>query len=253
MHDDHEPGISLLSQPIDSVLGRQLSSRARRFVTEYGDFLGKIDFRDIVQHPTPQVRFMEGYYSTDGTRHSVWLSRESPDFEGLLIHQSMRAILMEGGFPRAECEPASVSCSLIHYLGVLLSNVVTGPVIDMQLAQRGFYLYDRETLIRRAIADLWLDAVQKTVAPGFLFRKWALFTVVLRLDPTFAGDGAERLRRLIREEFPLSVEFGDRFSGTIIETGFKDPYSALIVMVRLRNALELHEKIFIVDGNGTSW
>jgi hypothetical protein len=163
-------------------------------------FLRKVDFEDIADHPTPAVRFMEGHYSSDGSRHAVWLDKESPDFEGILMHQTMRAILMERGFPRAECVPAPASCSLIRYLG------------DGRLLHGGFPVYNREMLISRATADAWLDALQEAASPEFLFCKWTLFTVVLRLDPTFKGDGVERLHALIRGKFSHSAEFGDRFS-----------------------------------------
>jgi hypothetical protein len=253
MRDDLSLDRLPLSEPIDTILGQVLSPQAGRFVAEHADFLRRVDFKDIAEHPTPEIRFMEGHYSSDGVRHAVWLDRESSDFEGLLLHQTMRAILMERGFPRAECLPAAVSCRFLRYLGVLLSSVVIDPIIDGQLAGGGFPVYNRQMLIRRATADVWRDAVQEAAVPEFLFRKWALFTVVLRIDTTFKGDGAEQLRKLIRDEFPLAAEFGDRFSTTIIETGFTDLYSALMVMIRLRNTLKLHDKILIVDGRGTYW
>ena len=253
MYDNSHSDKSPPSETASSILGHVLSQGAGRFISEYNDFISKVDFRDIADYPSPDVRSMEGHYSSDGVRHAIWLDPESPDFEGLLLHQTMRAILMERGFPRAECVPAKTYCSLIRYLCGLLSGVIVDPVIDGQLIQGGFPVYNRETLIGRATADVWLDAPQEETAPEFLFRKWALFTIVLRLDPTFRGDGAERLRNLIRDNFPSSVEFGERFSTTIIETGFTDPYSALIVMVRLRNALKLHNKIHIVDGKGAYW
>ncbi len=253
MRDD--PSLDRLSstEPVGIVLGHALSPKTGRFIEEHADFMSKVDFKDIAEHPSSSVRSMEGHYSSDGIRHAVWLNPESPDFEGLLMHETMRAILMERGFPWAECMPAKTYCFLIRYLCALLSAVIVDPVIDGHLVQGGFPVYNRDTLIGRATADVWLDAPQEDAAPEFLFRKWALFTIVLRLDPTFRGDGADRLRNLIRDNFPSSAEFGERFSTTVIETGFTDPYSALMVMIRLRDALKLHDKIHIVDGRGAYW
>jgi hypothetical protein len=53
--------------------------------------------------------------------------------------------------------------------------------------------------------------------------------------------------------FPTQQSLAIGFLPTIIETGFKGSYSALIVMVGLRNALKLHEEILIVDGRGAYW
>ncbi len=254
MFDHTDPGGSPPSKPIDAVLGLALSLPVRRFTAEHADFLLKVDFKDIRDHSMPEVRCAEGHYSFNGVRHTMWLDRESPDFEGLLMHEVMRAIVIERGFPKAICPPALTSCPYIRYLSFLLSNTVADPVIDRRLMEGGFEVYNRRLLIDRAMAEVWHDAKQEaSVEDDLLCCKWALFTVLLRIDSAFEADVAAPLHRLIRRKFPLSADIGDRFSTCIKETGFTDVYSALIVMVRLRNALKLSDKIVIIDGHGRYW
>lgn len=254
MGDYDTSGGSPLSQTIDFVLGHELSPRGRQFTAKHADFLSRVDFRDIAHHPIPEVCSGEGCYFSDGLRYTIWLDRENPNFEGLLMHEIMRGIMMEQGFPKTTYSPELALFPLLPYLSYMLSSTITDPVIDRHLAQGGFEVYDRKVLIHRTTAQIWPDAGQGAPEPyGFFFCKWTLFTVLLSLDPTFEGDAADTLRGLIHEKFPEPADLGDRLSACIKETGFVDPYSALVAMVSLRNALKLHEEIDVVDGWGIRW
>jgi hypothetical protein len=239
------------SQPIDSVLGHQLSPLARRFTEEHAEFLLRVDFEDIASHPLEELRSAEAYCSCDGLRHTIWLDRESPDFEGLMMHHAMRGILMERGFPKTICPPAAIIYPFLRYLSSLLASAITDPVIDRWLMQGGFGVYDREILTHRATADLWLDARRGTPRQhGFLFCKWTLLAVLLRLDPTFEGGTVHLLYALIRKKFPEPWEVAETLSASIRKEGFAEPYLALRAMLELRNALNLQSRIPVIDGEG---
>jgi hypothetical protein len=240
-----------LSKPADAILGHQLSPRARRFAAEYADFLLRVDFKDLSEHPLADVRSAEGYCSSDGRRHAIWLDTASPDFEGLMMHQAMCGILMERGFPRTVCPPNAASHPFLRYLSSLLASAIIDPVIDGWLMKGGFGVYDREMLSRRAMADAWLDARRGTPKQyGFLFCKWTLLTVLMRLDSTFEGDSVNLLHALIHKRFPQPWELADELSRSIRERGFAEPYSALTAMLRLRTALNLQGKIPVIDAEG---
>ena len=151
-----------VSDPVDTVLGHQLSPLARRFALEYEDFLVRVDFEDIACHPLEELRSAEAYCSCDGVRHTIWLDKESPDFEGLMMHQAMRGILMERGFPKTICPSVAIIYPFLRYLSSLLASAITDPVIDRWLMQGGYGVYDRDLLIHRAAADLWFDARRGT-------------------------------------------------------------------------------------------
>jgi len=254
MYDDANSVVRPLTEPVDTILGQVLSPGARRFVTEHADFLVKVDFKDISFHPAPEVRSAEGYYSYDGKMHSVWLDRESADFEGLLMHETVRGILLERGYPRTICPESLHSCPYLPYLGFLLSSAIIDPVIDRRLIQAGFRVYDRKVLIERVEMRVWMDVREEnSEAYEFLTRKWILLMVLLSLDSTFGGDDADRLKALIRDKFPVSSKLANRLAACIKEEGFTDPYSALTAIMRLRDALRLHEMIPILDGNGVTW
>jgi hypothetical protein len=240
-----------VSQPIESVLGHQLSPRARKFTEEQADFLLRVDFEDIASHPLEELRSAEAYCSSDGVRHTIWLDKESSDFEGLMMHQAMRGILMERGFPKTICPPGAIIYPFLRYLSSLLASAITDPIIDRWLMHGGFGVYDREILTHRATGDLWLDARRGTPRQhGFLFCKWTLLAVLLKLDPTFEGGTVHLLYALIRKKFPEPWELADKLSASIKKKGFTEPYPALMAMLELRDALKLQVKIPIIDGEG---
>jgi len=254
MYDDVNSNELPFPEPIDTILGHVLSPETGRFVAEHADFLLRVDFNDVSFHPAPEVRSSEGYYSYSGKRHSIWLDRESADFEGLLMHETMRGILLEQGYPRAICPPVPHSCPYFPYLGFLLSSAIIDPIIDRRLTQGGFRVYDRKVLIDRIATRVGMDARQKNSEEyEFLTRKWILLTVLLSLDSTFKGDDADSLNELIHDKFPVSSKLADRLAASIKEEGFTDPYSALIAMMRLRDALKLQDMIPIVDKGGATW
>jgi hypothetical protein len=237
-----------LAEPPVTVLGHELSPRARLFAAEYADFLARMDFKDIADHPQEYIRSAEAHCSCDGQRHTIWLDKESHDFESLMMHQVMRGILMERGFPRTACLPIATFNSLLLYLSSLLSSAVTDPIIDGWLAKGGHGVYDREVLIRRTMAQVWLDAQRGTPKPyGFLFCKWTLLTVLMRLDPTFEGDALNLLLALLRKKFQGPSELAEELSESIKKKGFTEPCTALTAMLALREALRLQGRIAIVD------
>jgi hypothetical protein len=237
-----------ISEPIADVLGCQLSPRGRRFTEEYADFIVRIDFEDIADHPHEYIRAAEAHCSSDGMRHTIWLDKKSPYFEALMMHQVMRGVLMERGYPRTTCPPGTPFDGELLYLSSLLSSAVTDPIIDTWLMEDGYGVYDREVLTNRTMELVWLDARQGTPKEyGFLFCKWTLLTVLLKLDYTFEGDAANILHGLIRKKFPEPWKLGDELSRSIKKKGFTEPYPALMAMLELRNALKLEGKIIVLD------
>ncbi len=253
MYDDAD-SVRAVSAPFDTILGHVLTAGARRFVTKHADFLRRVDFKDISLHSVDEARSAEGFYEYSGNRHSIWLDRESADFEGLLMHEAMRGMLMELGYPRTTCPTVLHSCAYLSYLGSLLSSAIIDPLIDRRLTERGFRVYSREVLIDRIKTRVRMDVRERnSEAYEFLTRKWILLSVLLSLDSTFGGDDAERLKTLIRDTFPMSSRLADRLAACIKEEGFTDRYSALTAMLRLRDALRLRDMIPILIGNGTTW
>jgi hypothetical protein len=240
-----------LSEPIDAVLGHQLSPMAGQFMAEYADFLTRVDFKDIEEHPLTYIRSVEAHSSCDGQRHTIWLDTKNPNFEPLMMHQAMRGILMERGFPRTTC-PAGVTLDdRLLYLGSLLSSAVTDPIIDRWLIKGGYTVYDRALLGQRTMEQVWLDSRVKDPKPyGFIFCKWTLLAVLMKLDATFDGQAVNLLHALIRKKFPEPWELGERLSTFILKKGFAEPFSALIAMLQIRNALKLEDKVPIVDAEG---
>ncbi len=234
-----------------SVLGRRLLPWAEQFVATYADFLTRVDFRDIAGHPVEDVRSNEGFYEYDGMRHHIWLSTSSPDFEGLMMHEVMRGMLIEEGFPQATCSIAS-SPSL-QYLSALLPSAIIDPIIDGRLITGGFSVYDRQLLIERAMGEAWVDRRSgRTSDDDFLFRKWTLFTVLLRLDTVFHRASMYPLFTLLKKKFPRSVKLGEELAERIGEKGFAEPRTALTAMIELRSNLRLDE-IELINAYGMSW
>jgi hypothetical protein len=251
MHGYISSGRPPLSEPPAFVLGYQLSPRAKRFAAEYADFLVRVDFRDIADHPHQYIRSAEAHCSCDGHRHTIWLDKQSHDFESLMMHEVMRGILMERGFPRTICPPIATFDALLLCLSSLLSSAVTDPIIDGWLMKDGYGVYDREELTSRTMAQVWVDARQGTPKEyGFLFCRWTLLTVLLRLDSTFEGDTINLLYALIRKKFPGPSELAEELSESIKKKGFTEPHSALMAMLKLRGALNLQNKIAVVDAEG---
>ena len=251
MHGYISSGRPPLSEPPAFVLGYQLSPRAQQFAAEYADFLVRVDFKDIADHPHQYIRSAEAHCSSEGLRHTIWLDRQSLDFEGLMMHQVMRGILMERGYPRTTCPPAANFDTQLLYLSSLLSSAVIDPIIDMLLMEDGYGVYDREVLTKLSMEQVWLDARKGTPKEyGFLFCKWTLLTVLLRLDFTFEGDAANILHALIRKKFPGPSELAEELSESIKKKGFREPHSALMATLKLRGALNLQDKIAVVDAEG---
>jgi len=251
MHGYVTSGRRPISEPIDGVLGRELSPRARRFAEEYADFLVRVDFGDIADHPLEYVRSAEAHCSSDGVRHSIWLDKESPDFEGLMMHQVMRGVLMEKGYPRTASQPTASFEPHLLYLSSLLSSAVTDPIIDMLLMEDGYGVYDRELLIHRTMEQVWLDAragVPKKF--GLLFCKWALLTVLFKLDLTYEGANVGVLHALIRKKFPESWQLGDELARSVKKKGFKERHPALLAILDIRSALKLEHRILVIDAEG---
>jgi len=253
-HRDVLSEVTPIPEPIDTVLGRKLSPRARRFVAEHADFLVRVEFMDIADHPHAYIRSTEAYHACTGTHHTIWLHRKSPDIESLVMHETMRGILMERGFPKTTRHPSAASCLPVRHLSSLLSSALIDPIIDGHLVQGGFGVYDRKVLSRRAMAQAWLDAREGPGSPyGYLFCKWTLFTVLLMLDPTFEGAAVDLLHTMIRTKFTESWELGEVLSKVIKGKGFTEPDLALTAMLELRSALRLEESIVIVDADGIRW
>jgi len=240
--------------PIDAVLGHQLSPQARRFTEQYADFLLRMDFKDIACHPVAELRSAEAYCSCDGMRHTIWLDKGSPDFEGLMMHQAMRGILIELGYPKTICPPGAIIYPFLRYLSSLLASAITDPVIDRWLMEGGYGVYDRQILIHRATADLWVDARRGALRRhGFLFCKWVLLALLLRLDPTFDVGTVHLLYALIRKKVPEPWEVADSLSAWIARKGFTEPSLALAAMLEVRNVLKLQSRIPVIDGVGRQY
>jgi len=253
MHDEATSGTPQFSIPFDAILGQQLSSQGRRFGTEHFDFLLRVDFKNIAEHPYPYIRATEGYYVNAGKRHTIWLNKESADFEALVLHESMRGILMERGFPKTKCPVDSACCMEMYYMSSLLGVAVTDPIIDHFLTKAGYGVYNREILARRAIGEAWLDVPQPIPERyTFLFCKWTLLSVLIMLDPTFEGETVDLLHTVIRRKFPEARQFGEELSAAIMTRGFTEPDSALTAMLQLREALKLDDMILVVDADGNS-
>ena len=250
MHDDVVSGRSPLYEPLECVLGKHLSTEARRFVLEPSGFLTKVDFRDIADHPNPRLRSAEGYHATTGTRHTIWLNKGSRDFEALMIHEVMRGILIERGFPRTR-PIDSYPCLSVRYLSSLLGSSVTDPTIASCLTKAGYSVYNREILTRQAIAEAWLDVPERILERyTFLFCKWTLLTVLLKLDSTLQGETVSLLYSIIRRKFAEPWQVGEELSTSIINRGFTEPHSALAALVQLREALKLEDRISVLDAGG---
>ena len=167
------------------------------------------------------------------------------------MHETMRGILAERGFPKTACHPNVISCAPLRYLSSLLGSAVTDPVIDGYLVQENFGVYDREVLSRRTMARALVDARQGAAGQhGYLFCKWTLLTVLMRLDSTFEGETVNLLHALIHREFSEAWEIGDKLSKSIIEKGFTEPESALAAMLEIRSALRLQDSVAIADADG---
>jgi len=250
VHDDAVSGRPALDEPLDCVLGKRLSPEARRFVREHSSFLTKVDFKDIAGHPNPHLRSTEGYFASVGRCHTIWLNKRSRDFEALLIHEVMRGILIERGFPRT-CPTDSYSCLSMRYLSSLLGSSVTDPIIADCLTKAGYSVYNREVLTRQAIAEAWLDAPEPIFERyTFLFCKWTLLTVLVILDSTFQGETVSLLRSIIRRKFAEPWQVGEELSRSIMMRGFTEPDSALAAMLQLREALKLGDNICLLDAEG---
>ena len=74
--------------------------------------------------------------------------------------------------------------------------------------------------------------------------------MLMRLDSTFEGNTTNLLYALIRNKFREPWELGGELSKSIKEKGFAEPYAALMAMLSLRSALDLQDKVPIIDAGG---
>lgn len=236
---------------INAILDNRLSSHAIDFLKKNTDFLHRVEFKDITAHPSVEMRSNEGHHDFDGLKHTIWMDRESPDFEGLMMHLTTRGILLEKGFPTTTCRFSAAFDRSARQFYPLLSAAIMDPVVDARLVEAGFHVYDRDILVERAMAGVWLDSRKQSPEDDrFLFCKWALFMVLLGLDPTFETQKARILRALISRKFPASWSFGDKMAAWLKKRGLSEPRRALAGMLILRSELKLQSKISIIDASG---
>jgi len=229
-----------------TVLDRELSEKAARFLTEKTGALQRVRFEDISFHPHPAMRSYEACHHFDGHEHTIWLNPENDDFEALALHEILRALLLSEGFPQTLPHPSTAAGIKEHYLASLLSHVVMEPVIDRLLVGSDLPVYCRDVVLAQKTAEIWLDA--RMGAPSdFVFCKWTLLAVLVGLDPFFPGDQAGLFLGLLRRKFPRAAKAGERLAEVISRKGFGAPGQALGALVHLRDALGLRDRIAVVD------
>jgi hypothetical protein len=229
-----------------TILDKELSEEATRFLTEKADLLQRVRFEDIAFHPHPAMRSYEACHHFDGGEHTIWLSPESDDFEALTLHEILRASLLSEGFPQALPHPSAMPGISAHYLASLLSHVVTEPVIDRLLLESGLPVYPRDVALAQKTAEIWLDA-RRGAPCAFVFCKWTLLTVLFGLDPIFPPDQTGLFLGLLRRKFPDAARVGVRLADVISKKGFSSPGQALGALIHLRDALGLRDKIAVND------
>jgi hypothetical protein len=229
-----------------TVLDRELSEKAVRFLTEKADALQRVRFEDISFHPHPAMRSYEACHHFDGREHTIWLNPENDDFEALALHEILRALLLSEGFPQVLPHPSAAAGIKEHYLASLLSHAVVEPVIDRLLVGSDLPVYHRDVVLAQKTAEIWLDA--RMGAPSdFVFCKWTLLAVLVGLDPIFPSDQAGLFLGLLRRKFPHAAKVGERLAEVISRKGFDAPGQALGALVHLRDALGLRDRIAVID------
>jgi hypothetical protein len=230
-----------------TILDKELSEKASRFLTEKADILQWVRFENIAFHPHPAMRSYEACHHFDGREHTIWLNPENDDFEALTVHEILRALLLSEGFPQVLPHPAATAGIKVHYLASLLSHVVIEPVIDRLLVGSDLPVYRRDVALAQKTAEIWLDARQG-VSSGFVLCKWTLLAVLVGLDPIFPSDQAGLFLGLLRRKFPDAARVGgERLADVISRKGFGAPGQALGALVHLRDALGLRDRIAVID------
>jgi hypothetical protein len=229
-----------------TILDKEISEKARRFLTEKAYNLHRVRFEDISFHPHPAMRSYEACHHFDGREHTIWLNPENDDFEALTLHEILRALLLSEGFPQVLPHPSAAAGIKVHYLASLLSHVVIEPVIDRLLVGSDLPVYRRDVALAQKTAEIWLDA-RPGVPSDFLFCKWTLLAVLVALDSVFPSDQTGLFLGLLRRKFPDAARIGERLADVISRKGFGTPGQALGALVHLRDALGLKDKIAVID------
>lgn len=236
------------------VLGHKLSSNVRDFLEETEALLGKIDFRDIAEHPFPVTRQLDGAHEYDGYRHIVWLKPDNKDFEVFLMHEVMHGVLDKKGYPSTARSEQLGTDQQTYYIGSLLMSVVQDTIIDDHLKQSGMVLFNRQQAIQSKYIDAHSDAQHLKLVPyGFVFCKWALISLHLLIDNTFTEDQREYLSSYIKKKFPAAFKVGHELVEKIHLHSDTSPPEALAAMVTIRNHLRLKGRVFVVDHSGNSY
>jgi hypothetical protein len=229
-----------------TVLDKELSEKASRFLTEKADALQRVRFEDISFHPHPAMRSYEACHHFDGREHTIWLNPENDDFESLALHEIVRASLLSEGFPQALPHPSATAGIQVHYLASLLSHVVIEPIIDRLLVESDLPVYPRDRALAQKTSEIWLDA-RLSVPSDFVFCKWTLLAVLVGLDPIFPPDQAGLFLGLLRRKFPDAARVAERLADIISRKGFRAPGQALGALLHLRDALGLRDRIAVID------
>ena len=90
---------------LQTILHKELSEKATRFLAEKADLLQRVRFEDISFHPHPAMRSYEACHHFNDREHTIWLDPESDDFEALALHEMLRASLLSEGFPTGTSSP----------------------------------------------------------------------------------------------------------------------------------------------------
>jgi len=236
-----------------TVLGHKLSSEVRDFLKERERLLGEIDFRDIAEHPFPVTRQLDGAHESDGDRHTVWLKPDSKDFEVFLMHEVMHGVLDKRGYPTTARSGQLGTDQQTYSIGSLLMSVVQDLIIDDHLVKLGLVIFDRQEGTQSKYIDAYRDAQNGKLVPyGYLFCKWALLTFYFTIDDTFSESQRKQIGSQIKNKFPKAFEAGEKLAAEIKLNSLTTPSEALAVMLKLRNDLKLHNKVYIVDHNGNT-
>jgi len=236
------------------VLGHALTTKAKDFIKEKEGLVGVIDFRDISQYPIPLTRQMDGAHDFDGAKHVVWLNPNREDFEPVLMHEVMHAVLGHQGYPET-ARPAALGTDPQTYaIGSLLGSVVLDTIIDDILKESDLAEFDRQPAIQSRYAEAHRDSQRGRLTPyGYPFCLWSLRTFHLLVDHTNTQDQRDYLSNYIEEKFPEAFKVGRNLSRDINLNANTTPSEALPAMVKIRDTLKLHERVYIVAHNGKSY
>ena len=234
-----------------TVLDHKFSPKVRDFLNEKEKLLGEIDFRDIAKHPIPVTRQLDGLHESDGDIHIVWLKLNNKYFEVFLMHEVMHGVLDKRGYPNTARPDQPQTDQKIYYIGSLLMSVVQDPIIDDHLSKLDLVIFDRQAGTQSKYIEAYRDAQHGKLVPyGFLFCKWALLTFYFSIDDTFSESQRKQLSSQVKNKLPKAFEAGEKLAEKIKLNSLTTPAEALTVMLKLRNDLKLHDKVYIDhDGN----